>query len=345
VRKLAAEGLGTALLLAAVVGSGIMGERLSAGNMALALLANSIATGAALIALILAFGPISGAHFNPVVTLAFAWRRQMAWREVPGYLAVQSIGAVLGVWAAHLMFEAPILQASRHVRTGAPQWASEIIATFGLLVVILGAKGRAAYAVGGYITAAYWFTNSTSFANPAVTFARAWTDTFSGIRPADVPAFILAQLVGAALAAALFRGLENPMKTVLFACVHNAGRSQMSAALFNLVSDPDKARAISAGTEPGPRVHPEVLDAMKELGVDLSTVKPQKLTTDLASTASLLITMGCGEACPVVPGLRIEDWPLEDPKGKPIERVRQIRDDIRVRVAKLATDLGCARIS
>jgi arsenate reductase len=135
------------------------------------------------------------------------------------------------------------------------------------------------------------------------------------------------------------------MKTVLFACVHNAGRSQMSAALFNLVADPAKARAISAGTEPGPRDHPEVLDAMKELGVDLSSVKPQKLTAELASTASLLVTMGCGETCPTVPGLERQDWPLEDPKGKPLVRVREIRDDIRQRVSKLAQDLGCARIS
>lgn len=134
------------------------------------------------------------------------------------------------------------------------------------------------------------------------------------------------------------------MKTILFACVHNAGRSQMSAALFNLVADPARARAISAGTEPGPRVHPEVLEAMKELGVDLSNIKPQKLTTELASTASLLVTMGCGETCPVVPGLLKEDWPLEDPKGKPIARVREIRDDIRQRVSKLAQTLGCARI-
>ncbi len=344
-RKLAAEGLGTALLLAAVVGSGIMGERLSGGNGALALLANSLATGAALVALILAFGPTSGAHFNPVVTLALAWRRDFAWKEVPGYVVVQVIGALAGVWAAHYMFELPILQASRHVRTGGAQWAAEAVATFGLIAVILGAKGRAAYAVAAYITAAYWFTSSTSFANPAVTFARAWTDTFSGIRPVDVPGFIVAQIVGAALAVALFRQLEHPMKTVLFACVHNAGRSQMSAALFNLVADPAKACAISAGTEPGPRVHPEVLEAMKELGVDLSAMKPQKLTTELASTASLLVTMGCGETCPVVPGLDRQDWPLEDPKGKPVERVRQIRDDIRLRVSKLAKDLGCARIS
>jgi arsenate reductase len=133
------------------------------------------------------------------------------------------------------------------------------------------------------------------------------------------------------------------MKTILFACVHNAGRSQMSAALFNMLVDPKKARAISAGTEPGPRVHPEVLEAMKELGVDLSNAKPQKLTAELASTASLLVTMGCGETCPVVPGLKREDWPLEDPKGKPIARVREIRDDIRKRVTQLATEMGCAK--
>jgi arsenate reductase len=135
------------------------------------------------------------------------------------------------------------------------------------------------------------------------------------------------------------------VKTVLFACIHNAGRSQMSAALFNLEADPAKARAISAGTEPGDRVHPEVLEAMKELGVDLSGAKPRKLTPELASTASLLVTMGCGETCPAVPGLRTEDWPLEDPKGKPLERVREIRDDIRRRVSRLAADLGCSRIS
>lgn len=208
-KRLAAEGVGTALLLATVVGSGIMGERLSGGNVAIALLANSLATGAALVALILAFGPISGAHFNPAVTLALAWRRETAWKDVPGYLVAQVLGALLGVWAAHYMFEVPILMASRHVRSGGPQWAAEAIATFGLLVVLLGAKGRAAVAVGGYIAAAYWFTSSTSFANPAVTFARVWTNTFAGIRPLDVPAFVAAQIVGAALAVALFRRLES----------------------------------------------------------------------------------------------------------------------------------------
>lgn len=216
-RRLVSEGLGTAFLLATVVGSGIMGERLAGGNVAIALLANSLATGAALIALILTFGPISGAHFNAVVTLAMAARRQLPWHDVVPYIAVQVIGALLGVWATHYMFELPVLMASSHVRTGGPQWASEVIATFGLLAVIFGcAKARPTavpYAVGGYITAAYWFTSSTSFANPVVTIARAFTDTFAGIRPQDVGGFIAAQLVGACLATAIF-GWLLPSQTI-----------------------------------------------------------------------------------------------------------------------------------
>jgi len=211
-KRLLAEGLGTGLLLAAVVGSGIMGERLSGGIVGLALLANSLATGAALVALILALGPVSGAHFNPVVTLCLAWRRETAWKDVPSYLAVQTLGALLGVFAAHYIFEVPVFETSSRARSGGPQWASEVLATFGLVSVILGcAKARpqaVAYAVGSYITAAYWFTSSTSFANPAVTLARAFTNTFSGIRPIDVGAFVTAQLVGAAAATGLFAWLQ-----------------------------------------------------------------------------------------------------------------------------------------
>jgi glycerol uptake facilitator-like aquaporin len=207
-----AEGVGTALLLAAVVGSGIMAERLAGGNVAVALLANTIATGAALVALILTFGPISGAHFNPAVTLAVASREgSIAWSDVPPYIAVQVIGAFAGVAAAHVMFEAPLFFASRHVRSGLPQAFSEFVATFGLLAVIWGCARFSAstvpFAVAAYITAAYWFTASTSFANPAVTLARSATDTFAGIRPSDAPAFIVAQLLGAAAATALFRWL------------------------------------------------------------------------------------------------------------------------------------------
>jgi glycerol uptake facilitator-like aquaporin len=211
-RRAVAEALGTAFLLAAVVGSGIMGERLAGGNVAIALLANTIATGAALVALILTFGPISGAHFNPAVTLADASQGGLAWREVPAYLAAQVAGAFAGVAAAHIMFSEPVFFVSHHVRAGSAQIFSEFIATFGLLSVIWGcARLRSAtvvpFAVGAYITAAYWFTASTSFANPAVTLARAASDTFSGIRPADAPGFILAQFAGAAAATVLFRWL------------------------------------------------------------------------------------------------------------------------------------------
>jgi glycerol uptake facilitator-like aquaporin len=213
-RRAVAEAVGTALLLAAVVGSGIMGERLAGGNVALALLANTVATGAALVALILTFGPVSGAHFNPAVTLADAWVGGRSWREVPVYLAAQVAGAFAGVAAAHVMFSAPLFFASRHARAGGAQLFSEFVATFGLLAVIWGcARNRpagVAYAVGGYITAAYWFTASTSFANPAVTLARSASDTFAGIRPADAPGFIAAQLLGAAAATLLGRWLLPP---------------------------------------------------------------------------------------------------------------------------------------
>jgi glycerol uptake facilitator-like aquaporin len=210
-KRVVAETTGTAILLAAVVGSGIMGERLAAGNTAIALLANTIATGTALVALILTFGSISGAHFNPAVTIVAAWQRGIAWREVPAYLMAQLAGAFGGVAAAHLMFGLPLFFSSHHVRSGSAQVFSEFVATFGLLAVIWGCvrfqSSAVPFAVGAYITAAYWFTASTSFANPAVTIARAASDTFAGIRAADAPFFILAQLAGAFVATALFRWL------------------------------------------------------------------------------------------------------------------------------------------
>jgi glycerol uptake facilitator-like aquaporin len=211
VRRAVAEALGTAFLLAAVVGSGIMGERLAGGNVAIALLANTLATGATLVTLLLTFAPISGAHLNPAVTLADAWQGGLSWRDVPLYLAAQMAGAFAGVGAAHLMFGEPVFFASRHVRSGNGQLFSEFVATFGLLAVIWGCARRrpsaVPFAVGAYIMGAYWFTASTSFANPAVTLARAASDTFAGIRPADTPGFIAAQLAGAAAATILFRWL------------------------------------------------------------------------------------------------------------------------------------------
>ncbi|MFL6949500.1 MAG: MIP/aquaporin family protein [Xanthobacteraceae bacterium] len=206
-QRVACEGLGTAFLLATVIGSGVMAFKLAQGNGAIALLCNTIPTGAILTVLILAFGPVSGAHFNPAVRIAFAVRRELSWQVTVLYIAVQVIGAISGVWAAHVMFELPVWQFSTTVRTGTGQWFAEAVATFGLVVVIFGCLARNAaavpYAVGLYITAAYWFTASTSFANPAVTLARALSDTFAGIAPAGVLPFVVAQIVGALAAIGL----------------------------------------------------------------------------------------------------------------------------------------------
>jgi glycerol uptake facilitator-like aquaporin len=210
-QRVASETLGTAFLLATVIGSGIMAQRLSAGNDALALLCNTLPTGAILTVLILILGPISGAHFNPAVSLAFGFRREISWPMVGAYVLAQLCGAMIGVWAAHLMFELPVWQFSTHIRTGSGQWLAEAVATFGLLLTIFGCAARApaaaAYAVGLYITAAYWFTASTSFANPAVTLARSLSDTFAGIAPAGVTAFVGAQIAGMLVAVPLGRWL------------------------------------------------------------------------------------------------------------------------------------------
>lgn len=206
-RRAGAEFTGAAFLLAAVVGSGIMGAKLAGGNAALALLCNTLPTGAILTVLVLTFGPVSGAHLNPAVSFAFALRGELPWVDCAAYIVAQVAGAIVGVWAAHLMFELPVWQLSATVRTGAGQWFAEAVATFGLLLTILGCLRSAAasvpYAVGLYITSAYWFTASTSFANPAVTIARALSDTFAGIAPEGVPAFVLAQFAGMLAALAL----------------------------------------------------------------------------------------------------------------------------------------------
>lgn len=218
-RRVVAEGVGTALLVAAVVGSGIMGERLAGGSVSLALLANTLATGAALVALLLAFGRISGAHLNPAVTVCAAWERDLPWHEVRPYVRAQVAGAIVGVGVADLMFGLAPYSLAQHARAGASQLLSELVATFGLLCVLWGCSRLHSspvvpFAVGGYITAAYWFTASTSFANPAVTIARCLSDTFAGIRPVDVPAFVAAQLAGAAAATLLFRWLVPGLPAV-----------------------------------------------------------------------------------------------------------------------------------
>lgn len=216
-RHLAAEALGAALLLAVVVGSGIMGERLSDGNAAIALLANALATGAGLVVLITIFGPVSGAHFNPAVTAVFALRGDMAWRNAGAYVAAQVVGAILGVWCAHLMFGEAVIQVSTNLRAGPAQGFSEVVATFGLIAAIIGGlrarPDAVPWLVGLYITAAYWFTASTSFANPAVTLARALTDTFAGIAPTSVPGFLGGQVIGALLAAFLCGWLFRQERT------------------------------------------------------------------------------------------------------------------------------------
>ena len=216
-RRLFAEWLGTTFLLAAVVGSGIMAQKLAGGNVALALLCNTIPTGAILAVLILVFGPISGAHFNPAVSLAFSIRGELHWSMAVAYIAAQIIGAVAGVWAAHLMFELPLLQLSLTQRTGSGQWLAEAVATFGLLLTIFGCAARTPsaipYAVGLYITSAYWFTASTSFANPAVTIACSLSDTFAGIAPSGVTAFIAAQLLGMLAAVAIAGWLWRERKS------------------------------------------------------------------------------------------------------------------------------------
>jgi glycerol uptake facilitator-like aquaporin len=219
-RRLAAEGIGSLLLAAAVIGSGVMAERLAAGNMAVALLANTGATVAVLATLIALLGPVSGAHFNPAVSFIQALRNILSWRDAVAYVVVQVIGCCLGVILAHAMFELPLLQSSLHAHTGVAQWLAEGVATFGLLLVVIGHRRSrdAAWMVSAWIGAAYWFTASTSFANPAITIARALSDTFAGIRPQDTPGFILAQLAGAGAALWLSRFLfarnRNPLGAV-----------------------------------------------------------------------------------------------------------------------------------
>lgn len=235
-RRAAAETIGTAFLLAVVIGSGIMGERLAGGNVAIALLANTLSTGAGLVALILAFGSVSGAHFNPAVTFADATHGGVAWRDVPVYVLAQIGGAFVGVAIAHVMFGEPVFFASTHARDGAAQLVSEFVATFGLLATIWGTvrtrPAAAPFAVGAYITSAYWFTSSTSFANPAVTLARAASDTFTGIRPADVPGFVVAQFLGATAATSLFAWLVPASPRVAGQVVegHKVGQNQEDVA-------------------------------------------------------------------------------------------------------------------
>lgn len=363
-RRVAAEALGTAFLLAAVVGSGIMGERLAGGNAALALLANSIATGAALVALILTFGPVSGAHFNPAVTIASAFEGGMRWLDVPAYVAAQVCGAFLGVAAANMMYKLPVFFASGRERAGGAQLLSEFIATFGLLAVIWGCTRASAMAVplavAAYIMAAYWFTASTSFANPAVTLARTASDTFAGIRPADAPAFIAAQLAGAGAATFLFRWLiprlpekaeqvivphgeqtarrseMSKKERVLILCTGNSARSQMAEGLLRRDGG-DSFEVSSAGVEAS-FVRPQAIKVMSEIGIDIADHRSKSVDEFLGQEFDYVITVcdNANERCPVFPGKTEHvHWSFDDPAAATgeeeiiIETFRRVRDEIR----------------
>ncbi|MEN3308355.1 MAG: hypothetical protein V7603_4557 [Micromonosporaceae bacterium] len=381
-RRYVAEFVGTALLVTAVVGSGVMATTLSPHDVGLQLLENSTATALALGALILTFGPVSGAHFNPVVSAAdwFLGRRTgtgLAARHLAGYALAQTTGAIGGAILANLMFALPAVDFSGKYRAAGHLWLGEVVATTGLILLVfaLARSGRAAVApaaVGGYIGAAYWFTSSTSFANPAVTVGRAFTDTFAGIAPSSVPAFVAAQLVGLAvgvgLLLALYPGVGraaaevvvarparlraltpvrplrrnsramNHKPSVLFVCVHNAGRSQMAAGwLRHLAGDSVEVR--SAGSEPADQINPVAVQAMREVGIDITADAPRRLDYQTAEASDVLVTMGCGDACPVFPGKRYLDWKLDDPAGQGIDAVRLIRDEIRGRVEQLLTEM------
>jgi thioredoxin type arsenate reductase len=350
-RRVVAEAIGTTLLLTAVVGSGIMAERLAGGNVAIALLANTLATGAALVALILTFISISGAHFNPAVTLSVAWEGNLSWRDVPFYLLAQIGGALIGVALAHLMFGLTLFSSSQHSRAGTAQLLGEVVATFGLLIVIWGCarsrSGAIPFAVASYITAAYWFTSSTSFANPAVTIARSLTDSFTGIRPIDAPGFILAQLSGAAAATALFRwfGRENVMsdkKRVLILCTGNSARSQMAEGLLREMAG-DRFEVFSAGVAPS-FVRPEAIEVMREIGIDISAHRSKSVDNFTGQQFDYVITVcdNANQQCPVFPGkTQRVHWSIEDPAavdgndGQRLAAFRNARDDLRQRLQTL----------
>jgi len=381
-RRATAEAVGTALLVMAVIGSGIAAKQLSPDDVGLQLFENAVATAAALVAIILAVGPVSGAHLNPVVTLADRVLGALTNIEAGVYCCAQVVGGAVGAIVANVMFALPAVELSTRSRSSGALWVSEAVATFGLLLVIFGIvrSGRAAvapFAVGAYIGGAYLFTSSTSFANPAVTLARTLSETFAGIAPSSVPAFVVAQLAGAALAIGLARFLypsiagvadavvlphgfapaskphlsrgESMFETtiadrrpmVLFLCVHNAGRSQMALGWFNHLAG-DRAVAWSGGSEPGKNVNPAAIAAMAEIGIDISQEFPKPWTQEIVQAADVVVTMGCGDACPLFPGKRYEDWVLADPFGKSVEEVRPVRDEIGRRVQALLASLSVA---
>lgn len=359
-RRLVAEWLGSALLAAVVIGSGVAAQQLTPGNIGLELFYNAAATAAGLYALILMFGPVSGGHFNPVVSLVDALFGGLRWRDALSYVPAQVGGCISGAVLANVMFNRTAVSIStRHRATGA-HFISEIVATTGLLLVIfaLARTGRAATApaaVGAYIGAAYWFTSSTSFANPAITVGRMFSNTFAGIAPSSAPAFIAAQIAGGVVAWAIIKllypaitpaeasevvvpHLADAKPVVLFLCIHNSGRSLAAKVLLDHYSQ-GRVEVRSAGSEPGHDLNPAVVAVLAERGLDTSKEVPKPLTDSDAKAADVVVTMGCGDSCPFYPGKRYLDWELKDPAGLPVEEVRPIVDDIDRRVQALLAEL------
>ncbi|MDQ1457238.1 MAG: hypothetical protein QOH28_2858 [Actinomycetota bacterium] len=361
-RRAVAEFVGTAFLVAVVIGSGIAAQRLSPGDVGLQLFENAAATAAGLIAIILAIGPVSGAHLNPLVSLADAAFGGLDRRELVAYVPAQIAGGMGGAIVANLMFSLPAVEWSTKTRSGGGLWLAEAVATGGLLLVVFGVarSGRssvAPFAVGAYIGAAYWFTASTSFANPAVTIARAFSNTFAGIEPSSVPAFVAFQVVGAAVAVVLVRYLYPDVRAVagdiivppieavastvpeiLYVCIHNAGRSVAAAVLTDHYAR-GRVHVRSAGSQPGSGVNVAVAQVLRERGLDPDKEFPKPLTAEAARAADVIITMGCGDACPFYPGTRYLDWELTDPAGKTVEEVRPIIEHIDERVRQLLAEL------
>jgi arsenate reductase len=372
-RRLLAEFLGSAFLAAVVIGSGIAAEQLSPGHLGLELLENALATAAGLFAIILMVGPVSGGHLNPVVSLVDAAFGGLSWLQALAYVPAQVLGCLSGAVVANLMFSRAAVSISTHGRASGPHVLSETVATVGLILVIfaLARTGRGHFApaaVGAYIGAAYFFTSSTSFANPAITVGRMFSDTFAGIAPASVPSFVAAQILGGILAVGVLRALypgvsprqaadvvlphhrvagagaddeettEPPVPSVLFVCTHNAGRSLAAKVLLDHYAE-GRVDVRSAGSAPGHAVNPVVVAVLAERGLDASREFPTLLTDDAARAADVIVTMGCGDTCPVYPGRRYVDWDLPDPAGKPVDLVRPIVNEIDGRVRHLLEEL------
>jgi arsenate reductase len=353
-RRLLAEGTGTGLLVAVVVGSGIAAQQLSPGDVGLQLLENSTATAFGLAALILLCGPVSGAHFNPVVSAAdwLLGRRTgtgISARHAASYTVAQTLGGIIGAVLANVMFDRQIVEIATRNRITSGHLVGEVVATAGLIALIftLARSGRAALsapAVAAYIGAAYWFTSSTSFANPAVTVGRMFSDSFAGIAPGSTPGFIAAQtlgaLVGVALVMALYPGRTTCTKpVVLFLCTHNAGRSQMALGYFNHLAG-DRAVAMSGGSQPADEINASAVQVMAEVGIDITREFPKPWTDETVRAADVVVTMGCGDSCPYFPGKRYEEWALPDPAGQSVDAVRPIRDEVERRVRVLLAELG-----